>query len=94
MGDIFILDSFNKYLETLPRDRNYPSTPFDKLPKKIASVEATVTKNQKFVTLSTIVKDCLGYYPNCTAEQIPLMPRKLSLAVVLQRFFKSFCEFR
>ena len=27
-------DSFNKYLETLPRDRNYPSTLFDKLPKK------------------------------------------------------------
>lgn len=23
MGDIFILDSFNKYLETLPRDRKY-----------------------------------------------------------------------
>ena len=34
MGDILILDSFNKYLETLPRDRNYPSTPFDKLPEK------------------------------------------------------------
>ena len=33
MGDILILDSFNKYLETLPRDRNYPSTPFDKLQK-------------------------------------------------------------
>lgn len=76
MGDILILDSFNKYLETLPRDRNYPSTPFDKLPKKIASVEATVTKNQKFVTLSTIVKDCLGYLPNCTAEQIPLVAKK------------------
>ena len=30
-------DSFNKYLETLPRDRNYPSTPFDKLPKKSLS---------------------------------------------------------
>ncbi|CAD0142343.1 protein of unknown function [Streptococcus thermophilus] len=53
-----------------------------------------MTKNQKFVTLSTIVKDCLGYYPNYTAEQIPLMPRKLSLAVVLQIFFKSFSEFR
>jgi len=37
MGDIFILDSFNKYLETLPRDRNYPSIPFDKLPKKSLS---------------------------------------------------------
>ncbi|CAD0155340.1 protein of unknown function [Streptococcus thermophilus] len=35
--------------------------------QKIASVEATVTKNQKFITLSTIVKDCLGYLPNCTA---------------------------
>ncbi|CAD0158759.1 protein of unknown function [Streptococcus thermophilus] len=38
MGDILILDSFNKYLETLPRDRNYPSTLFDKLPKNSLSL--------------------------------------------------------
>ncbi|CAD0147851.1 protein of unknown function [Streptococcus thermophilus] len=35
-----------------------------------------MTKNQKFVTLSNIVKDCLGYLPNCTAEQIPLVAKK------------------
>lgn len=58
-----------------PKDRNYPSIPFDKLPKT-ASVEATVTKNQKLVTLSTTVKDSLGYLPNCTAEQIPLIAKK------------------
>ena len=44
--------------------------------QKIASVEATVTKNQKLVTLSTTVKDSLGYLPNCTAEQIPLVAKK------------------
>ena len=44
--------------------------------KKTASVEATVTKNQKLVTLSTTVKDSLGYLPNCTAEQIPLVAKK------------------
>ena len=44
--------------------------------QKIASVEATVTKNQKFITLSTIVKDCLGYLPNCTADKIPLVAKK------------------
>lgn len=44
--------------------------------KKTASVEATVTKNQKLVPLSTTVKDSLGYLPNCTAEQIPLVAKK------------------
>ncbi|WP_249357215.1 hypothetical protein [Pseudolactococcus raffinolactis] len=44
--------------------------------KKTASVEATMTKNQKLVTLSTTVKDSLGYLPNCTAEQIPLVAKK------------------
>ena len=73
MGDILILDSFNKYLETLPRDRNYPST--------------TVTKNQKFVTLYTIVKDCLGYLPNCTAEQIPLVAKKTVPRSSAPKFF-------
>ena len=47
---------------------------FDK--KKNATVEATITKNQKLVTLSTTVKDSLGYLPNCTAEKIPLVAKK------------------
>ena len=47
---------------------------FDK--KKNATVEATITKNQKLVTLSTTVKDSLGYLPNCTADKIPLVAKK------------------
>ncbi|CAD0171579.1 protein of unknown function [Streptococcus thermophilus] len=53
-----------------------------------------MTKNQKFVTLSTIVKDCLGYLPNCKAEQIPLVAKKTVPRSSAPKVFKSFCEFR
>jgi len=43
--------------------------------KKNTSIEAPITKGQELVTVSASVKDKLGYLPQCSAYEFPLVAK-------------------